>query len=140
MTLAFEKYYPLLIAIIAAVLWDAAGIVFPPNPDSLLSSTLTLAAILTGFLATAKSVLMSIAGTKTHSDLHTSGYMDRLIGYLSHAIKTSFGVCIWALVGYFVEIGYVYELVWVFLAAMAAASFVRVTNIMLLVLKSVAHE
>ena len=59
MQLFLEKIAPYILSLTATYLWWKFKIVFPVN-DSVLSASLTLGAILTGFLATSKAILMTI--------------------------------------------------------------------------------
>jgi len=135
-----DRVYPYLVAVAATMLWHSLDISFPQNPSNILSATLTLAAILTGFLATAKAILMGLRGTELLKALHQSGYIDDLITYLAEAFWFCFTLSIWVLVGFFVTMSDIYELLWILLSTLAATTYIRVSNIMLKALRHVAGE
>lgn len=101
----------------------------------MLASSLTIAAILTGFLATAKAILISL-DSPLMNRIREAGYINDLVSYLSQSIWLSFSFCCFSLLGYFVQTNVTwYGLAWIFLAIATGCAFVRVTNIMLKVLK-----
>lgn len=147
-SLTVEKYYPFAFAVIAAIAWYYLELddVFSESKSEILGSTLTLSAIFTGFLATAKSLILSIRGSQVIQDLTESGYIDDLIDYMSVAVNASLLTCIWALAGYFVgshgwaaKYG-VYGYGWITLCTLTVTSFYRVTNLMVKVIRRATKE
>lgn len=129
-----EKSAPYLLAIAGAVLWWQCDIELPAG-DAILSSSLTLGAILTGFLATAKAIVMSL-DSPIMNRIRETTYINDLVSYLSQAIWLSFGFCIVSIIGFFVATnGGIYGLTWISLGLGSAGAFIRVTNIMLKIIK-----
>tara|TARA_R110001606_G_scaffold8453_2_gene37187 strand:+ start:11470 stop:11880 length:411 start_codon:yes stop_codon:yes gene_type:complete len=132
-TLLIEKYTPYALGAIAVALWLYAGVKFPEAND-VLGSTLTISAILTGFVATSKALLMTL-NNETMKSLKTSGYISDLLSYLGQSIYLSFIVCIISIVGYFVDThGLAFGAIWIFFTITAGSAFIRVTLITLKIL------
>lgn len=137
-SLAFEKYYPYILGVLATVLWQQLGVQMPLK-DSFLSASLTIGAILAGFMATSKAILMTL-DSPVMQRIRTSGYVEELVYYLAHALWLSFSFSIISLIGFFLEtstddIKLYYGLVWVFFGISASVAFIRITNLMLKIIK-----
>ncbi|MFC7433923.1 hypothetical protein ACFQNJ_05300 [Hydrogenophaga bisanensis] len=134
MKLFFEKIYPYLFGLIAAAFWFQAEAVFPTG-ESLLSATLTVSGIFVGFLATSKSILISMS-SPIIDQLKRSGYIEELVSYIGQAIWVNLFFCSLSVVGYFVDThsGW-YSLIWVGASVCALSAFIRVTHIMLKIFK-----
>jgi len=134
MKLFFERVYPYLLGVIAAVIWFRGGGEFPAG-DSLLSATLTVSGVFVGFLATSKAILMSMS-SPIINELKRSGYIDELVSYIGQAIWVNLLFCSVSVTGYFVDTqsGW-YSLVWIGVSICALATFIRVTHIMLKIFK-----
>lgn len=129
-----ERLSPYILAIAGALLWWKLKLALPPG-DGILGSSLTLGAILTGFLATAKAILMSL-DSPIMQRMRETTYISDLTSYLSQAIWLSFGFCIVSIVGFFVPArGTWYGFAWIIFGLASAGAFVRVTNIMLKIIK-----
>lgn len=129
-----EQGAPYILGIAAMVVWWQVGVSLPENND-ILSSSLTLGAILTGFLATAKAILMTL-DSPIMQRLRETDYIDSIVSYLSQAIWLSFSFCILTLVGFFIDNKtMIFGIAWVGLGATSAGAFIRVTNIMLKIIR-----
>lgn len=137
MSLLAEKYAPYVLGIIAAWIWTVAGVSMPKS-DAVLGSALTIASILTGFLSTAKAILMSL-DTPIMGRLRSQKYYDDLVSYMSEAIWMSFGFALTCLIGYFCMGASIYGQLWIAIGVASSATFMRVTNIMLKILRR-SHE
>lgn len=105
-----------------------------PASDSFLSSSITLGAILTGFLATAKSVLLAF-DKKIMKAINSTGFRGVLVSYFGHAIWLCLSFTCVGLLGYFVDASANwYGYLWIALAAGAIVAFIRVIRILLLIL------
>lgn len=135
MSLFFERAYPYLGLIAAIVLWHYFCPGFPRDVSNFLSASLTLGSILTGFVATAKAILMSLQGTQVMRDLSNSGYINDLVSYLAQSIFASFAFSVCSLVGYFVHSYEAYGYVWVGIGTLSALTFFRVMTLLLKILK-----
>ncbi len=136
MNIAFERSYPYLAGLVGLV----AGFVhpiFPPQPDQMLSASLTLAAILTGFLATSKTILLGMKGTPVMKAFFKSKYIEDLVSYLAQGIWSSFIFCIVTMVGFFITTTPAYQAVWLMAGLIAGFAFIRITKIFLVILR---HE
>lgn len=134
MNIYIEKAYPYAIAIAASYSWFKYDMVFPTGND-VLSASLTIGAILTGFLATAKTLLMTL-DTPVMNRIRSTTYARDLASYLGESIWLCFGFCVFAMFGYFCDTASNwYGTVWMFIAIAAALAFIRVTAIMLKIIK-----
>lgn len=134
MKLFFERTYPYLFGILAAIIWIENGCSFP-KADSILSSTLSVSGILVGFLATSKAILMSM-NSPLISELKKSGYIHELVEYIGHSIWLNLLFCTTNVVGYFINQESIYfSTIWIALSVSSIMSFVRVTHIMLNIFK-----
>lgn len=132
-----EKSYPYAGGAIAGALWWYLDLDLPREAGALLSSSLTLGAILTGFLATSKTILISLRGSRIMESLRESEFIRELIQYLAEAIWLSFAFSLLVLVGFFLgnPSRYLFDVGWATLGVMAALAFVRVTYIILLIIR-----
>jgi len=131
-----ERLYPFVIGIAAGTAWYLLKIEFPQGKaDTILSSTLTFGAILTGFIATAKTILMSLKGSRLFRTLVSSGYIKDLVSFLRDSIITSLLFCIASFVGFFIGVHSCYfGAIWIGLAAMSLSAFWRVIGAFLTIL------
>lgn len=129
----FERSYPYTLGLIAGAVWCWAEITLPSERD-ILGSTLTISAILTGFLATSKALLMSI-GSETMKQIKTSGYSSNLISYFGEATAFCFITCLISLLGYFIDIQTKwFGVLWIISGVVSVFCFVRITYITLKIL------
>lgn len=135
MGLLAERWYPLVCGVAAGFLWFRFGPAFPTDNNAFLSASLTLGSIITGFMATAKTILMGLQGTEVMRDLRRSTYIEVLVSYLSAAIFSAFGFCIVTLMGFFLDGSRAFASAWFALAVFAALAFIRVVLILLRILK-----
>jgi len=134
MQLFLEKTFPYFVALAGALLWWQLDVAFPTG-EGILGSSLTIGAILTGFLATAKAILMAL-DSPVMQRIRQTAYLSDLVSYLSQAIWLSFSFCWVSLLGYFINTASLwYGLMWITVALATASAFIRVTNIMLKILQ-----
>lgn len=92
--MAFEQWYPLIggaaIAAAYSLIKPAREYVLPDTMPNLLSAILTVAGVAIGFLATVKSILISIDERPIVQRMKEAGIYRRVIGYLRAAITWSF--------------------------------------------------
>lgn len=133
--LLFERSYPYLGGVAALFIWLLTEVSLPEEKD-ILSSTLTISAILTGFLATSKALLMSI-GSDTMTQIKNSSYGSSLISYFGEAILFSFLTCIVSLTGYFIDIQNVFfGSLWITAGTITIFCFARISVISLKILSN----
>jgi len=103
--LTLEKWYPRTIAIaISGLVITLCGnnesfYDYIPQGESMLESLVGLGGILAGFLATMKTMLMSMR-KETLDRLKQSGYMPHLKDYISEALAGSIILCGAAIIGF----------------------------------------
>jgi hypothetical protein len=132
--LFFEQTYPYLFGLLAGFFWWKASISFPSN-DSIISSTLSVAGIFVGFLATSKAILISM-NSPVINELKRSGYINELVSYIGQAIWLNLAVCTLDVIAYFANQTKVwFGVTWVFLSVASLMAFIRVTHIMLKIFK-----
>ncbi|WP_194865735.1 hypothetical protein [Alloalcanivorax profundimaris] len=133
-TIYLERISPYILSSAGCFLWWRLGLVLPAG-DAILSSSLTLGAIITGFLATAKAIVMTL-DSPIMKKIRQTDYSNDLVSYLGQAIWLSFSFCILSIVGFFVSTEDAwFGLVWIFIGLASAGAFIRVTNIMLKIIK-----
>lgn len=129
-----ERFSPYFLGLAAVFIWWSFDMELPSG-EGVLSSSLTLGAILTGFLATAKAIIMTL-DSPIMQRLRETDYIHDIVSYLSQAIWLSFSFCILTLVGFFIDQTVEwYGMVWIGLAVISGGAFIRVTNIMLKIIK-----
>lgn len=134
-TLTVERWYPEVIAIVATGFAYLYGFELPEDGRrELLSSTISVGAILAGFLGTAKAILMALP-SGLMADLRESRYMDDLVRYLTAALLSCLGLCFLSVLAFFSLGGNWFDLLWVGIGIYAIASFWRFGHLMLLLLK-----
>jgi hypothetical protein len=121
-----EKSFPLLVSVpVTLVAWK-----LPPHiPDryhaDVVGSSLTMAAIFLGFMATSLSILISMKETQVASALRGSDAMKGLVGYLRQAIFCTLLWLISSFLLYFLQPPLLIT-AWVGLGAWALMCFLRV--------------
>jgi hypothetical protein len=141
MTRRIELTYPWLLAFVAAFLWWRFKPLLPPDEKEFLAAGLSIGAILTGFITTAKAILVALPSDSIMGRLRTSGYIDDLIIYLAQALYSCFIFSIYCIIGFFfLETGKsvltkAYGVIWIFLAVLSAVAFYRVSNFLFRIIR-----
>ncbi|WP_348700327.1 hypothetical protein [Duganella fentianensis] len=141
MTRRIEIAYPFLLAVLAAILWWNFKPVFPPDEKEFLAAGLSIGAILTGFITTAKAILVALPSDSIMGRLRASGYIDDLILYLAQALYSCFIFSIYCLAGFFLletnkqVLTKVYGVIWIFLGTFSAVAFYRVSNFLFKIIR-----
>src|SRR5579864_745140 len=95
MSASFERSYPFILALVAAIGFFLFVPRFPVSANaapSLFSAMISLAAIAVGFLATAKSILLTIDKRQIIIQLKATGKYETLVDYIVFAILWSFAL------------------------------------------------
>ncbi|WP_444942747.1 hypothetical protein ACJJIK_10860 [Microbulbifer sp. ZKSA006] len=130
MKLIFEYIYPYLLGVIGSALWYLFALKFPAD-KGLLSSTLSVAGIFVGFLATSKAILISM-DSPIIQRLRESGYINELVSYISQAVWLNLSFCGAGVIGFFIkEPNSWFAVVWIGVGVAAFFAFIRVTDVML---------
>ncbi len=121
----FERIYPYLFAGALAVAFWYLHVAFPAGAD-ILNASITIGAILIGFLATAKSIIATLT-TEKWQRFKATLFFGLLTSYLEEAIYASLFYCIFCMVGYFVRPAW-YGEVWFLLSMLTLLTFVRISH------------
>lgn len=135
MKLFFERWYPVGGAVIAIVLWCYFKFEMPSNQHEIFNSSLTFGAILTGFLSTALTLLISIQDREIVKQLKESGYIKDLIRYLAQAIWFAFAFSIVSFIGLFMVQHELLAIAWICTAVGGGLSFFRVIRVTLKIIQ-----
>ncbi|WP_164016965.1 hypothetical protein [Pyxidicoccus trucidator] len=143
----WERVYPSAIGVLvtasaAVARWRYPEWKLPNDLGQLFSSTMDIGAIAIGFLATAKTVLLSIQGSPAVTKMRGSGLYEGLLRFILKAIRAAFALATWSLVTVFLEKALnhstlVWELVvfaWLFLVITAGLSCYRVIDVFFILL------
>lgn len=135
-----ERYWPVIAAVAATSIWWWWGEKrFPSEPANLLAATGNTVAVLVGFLAASKAIVLSISGSKVFRTLKSSGYHSFLFSYFYQAIVYGIIFLAISIFGFFVtEAGVApewYKIAWIFFAFLSFSSFVRVVQILFKLLR-----
>ena len=99
--LTLERVYPYAWGALAAgfvLILDARGYRVSYS-DGMLSSVISLGGIFSGFLATIKTLLLTVA-VDVKRRLHETGYINPLLSYLKEGIAGSLLLCLIAMFGF----------------------------------------
>ena len=140
MSLIVERYYPISVALIAgAVAWKFQ-VPFPDDQKEFLAAALGLGAVLTGFIATAQSILMALPSESVMGRLRSSGYIEDLVRYMAEALYAGIGYCFLNLLGFYIAFHKDYYLqfspVWIAASIYSVLTFMRVTKVMMRIMRS----
>jgi hypothetical protein len=142
MTRRIELAYPWLLALLSAAVWWHFKPILPPDEKEFLAAGLSIGAILTGFITTAKAILVALPSDSIMGRLRASGYIDDLITYLAHALYSCFVFSIYCIIGFFFLEGNgkpvlskEYGVLWIFLAVLSAVAFYRVSNFLFRIIR-----
>lgn len=138
-SLTFERWMPVGLGITIFLLALATDFELPGDTKKeLLSATISVSAILAGFLGTAKAILMGLPQDGLPKKLRDSGYIGELARYLAEALHANLVLCVVSIGGFLPASGFcpiAFAAFWAGLAALAIASFWRVSRIMLMILQ-----
>ena len=97
-----ENAYPLVITLTGSVvLWNWRPMPCEENLPDLLSAIISISAIMAGFFATAKAILLSLSNERTVEELRKVDGFRRLVGFFWTGIKVQLLVAAYATVGFF---------------------------------------
>lgn len=140
----FERAYPYLFAAgLGAVTWYFKIEPSPAKFDGMLTSAISVSAILLGFLGTAKAMLLSFRSAKFSWIKSKPAVWILLLGYLKIAFRLSFIVCIISLTllifdaaKFPIEVKPYVMPLWVSLFAASVITFYRVVSVFFAILAS----
>lgn len=143
MSRTFERWYPWLIAVGCAALAFLLEVRLPTEDGrltALLSASISTSAILVGFLATVKAILMALPDSSIKAQLSSSSEMATLSDYLSAAMTSNLTFCLLNIGIFFIEASKcpaALTYLWIFFGVAALLGFWRVGQIMLMILRLV---
>lgn len=144
MSLSFERWYPLLFAVAAAVAAFLMDTSLPDGNDGyragLLSAAISASAIFVGFVATSKSILMALPKEPggIRQQIHDSNFIHDLANYLNQAMASSLAFCALNIAGFFPTVQAHmswYSPIWIGLGVFCVFSFWRVGRVMTVILR-----
>jgi hypothetical protein len=127
-----EHALPYAISVAVVLLYLKAGIEFPKCRD-ILSASITLGAVFTGFLATLKSIIVSL-NSRSLENFRKTKYWGALLGYLREAIWASLLLCVISMMGFFMDPQHPrewFEILWLFTTTASICTFLRVSNLIM---------
>ncbi len=141
MNLTIERYHPWLVALAATSLWVYFKPAFPGDEKEFLGAAISLGAILTGFIATAKAILAALPNDSVMGRLRSSGYITDLISYLAGSLYGCLAFSVYGVFGFFLlkenqhALSSWYANGWIFLATFSLLSFIRVSRALLKIIE-----
>lgn len=136
-----EGAWPYCIALSMACAWWLSGSPFPRSGDGLLAASGTAAAVLIGFLSTAKAVLLGLSGSPAMKALKTAGFLSLFYRYIFEAIWAATAFLIIVTIGFFwgdkAGVPWAYAAVWVGTAALVMCLYTRVTHLFFILMGKV---
>jgi hypothetical protein len=142
-----EKIYPITIALITAIMCYVCKFNVLINKDFsiTLNSTISVSAVMVGFMATMVAVLVSTVNTVTLQRIQDNNAMGLLHSYFHSALITGFMLAIGSiatsmLLGTSGLKGERITTIWVFIAVYFVFATARVISIMLAILRSISNE
>jgi hypothetical protein len=145
MGLTIERYHPVVLAVVSSIAWavlsERFSFTMPPDEKEFLAAALGLGAVLTGFIATAQAILMALPTDSVMGRLRSTGYIDDLVEYIGRALHGGFVFCVFNLIGFSAmhleaDAKRVYWAAWVLFAVYSACTFLRVSKIMLRIMRA----
>lgn len=144
-----EKYYPLLIAVVIALillLYTDLRLNNIPKFDSILSGTVTISSIIIAFLGTMVSILITLTNTKVMQRINHYDAGPTLTAYISGTIYSGLLLAVYSLMLYpFTElksksVSEILFILFVFLTTYFLLSSFRINLITLNILKNVLTD
>lgn len=101
--LMWEHVSPFVYSGAALFLWWWSGALFPKDFTQLMTATGTVAAVLTGFLSTAKAVVLGLTGSEVFQRLKAAGYHNDFLAYMRVGVLASIALLTISVLGLFIE-------------------------------------
>lgn len=131
-----ERSYPYILPLLVAAAFWRAHLSFPVGQD-ILSASITMGAIFTGFLATLKSIVISLQSPKIEN-LRKTKFFGLLLSYLQEAIWLSLLFCACCLSGFFYDPAHPpqwFGVLWAFFVSATLLTFHRVSSILIALIR-----
>lgn len=137
-----ERTYPFVGAAVSAAMWWHFEPRFPVDEKEFLAAALSLAAILTGFITTAKAILAALPSDSVMRHLRRSGYLEDLLAYLAHAIYGCLLFSLYCLFGFFLldtiktPVPRWFAVIWTGLGVFAGLAFFRISRLLFRIIRN----
>ena len=132
---AIEAAWPYVVGGLVLAVWRfPLEATFPGKMDGLLAASGTAAAVLIGFLSTAKAVLLGLSSSEALKVLKGAGFLGLFYRYIFEAIWGGISFLVLVTLGFFVAspegaAPYWYAAAWVLFGSTVVAQYVRVTQL-----------
>lgn len=135
MSASLERWYPWAVAALVGICWCYMRPRFPNDEKEFLSAALSLGAILTGFITTAKAILAGMPSESVMRRLREGGFIAPLVTYLKEALYGCLAFSVLCLYGFFLlekspSLPAWFAACWMVLASFAGLSFYRVSSLL----------
>lgn len=140
MSQVVERWWPYVLAALALAVWFwGLQAPFPSPSDALLGASGGASAVLVGFLATAKTVILSVSNAEVFKRLKAGKFHGLIFNYLFESITIGMVFLLVSMVGFFVDRDPVAPLwfaaTWVGSGSLALFLFGRITHLLFQMLK-----
>lgn len=128
-----EKLWPYLASVVVSGAWYfCLQHHFPDPDDNLMLATGTAAAVLIGFLATAKAIVLGLTGSPVFQAIKSTGYTAVLFRYFFEAIVFGSAALAISIAGFFLPnpAPTWFAVSWVLIATTAIFDYLRVVQVL----------
>jgi hypothetical protein len=138
----WERLWPYLAGVVVtAIWWCGFGAPFPDHPDGLLAASGGASAVLVGFLATAKTIILSVGNTEVFARFKAGGFTRLLFSYLYEALLFGIMLLVVSIMGFFVAPAglafLAFSLAWMIVASWSLMLYLRITHLLFKLLEHV---
>ena len=126
----WERWYPVIVASLVAVVWSYFGISMPEDGRFLLGSTVTFSSVVTGFVGASLSILIALDNPLMHKVRNTA-YVKFLQNYLGWALASGVLLVAVSILGMWTCGSWWYGPVWIGAATFCIGCLFRLAKIML---------
>lgn len=130
MSLKIEKWYPYGVSLAAPIAYWGLNLQFPAT-EEILSAGITFGAIFMGFVATNKTLILTL-DSRVMRAIRKGQYFDILLSYLSQSLWSSMVFTLYSFSLFFCRpVACWLAMLWLYLAAVMVLTFYRVTRCLL---------
>ncbi len=134
MSLRIEKYHPIIISLIAGILYYFFGNRMPDRNsfESLFTTLISISSIMLGFILTSKSILFSIQGSDAVKRLKSSDGYRHLLEYILSTVNSCLFLAVYSGICLFYKINnenILFISVLIFAITLTVLNFYRSTRI-----------
>lgn len=128
-----ERLWPYVGGLAVLAIWYWFGAAFPSKPDALMGASGTVAAVLVGFLGTAKAIILTITRSAVFRRLKEAGYSAILFRYLYEALLFGSLFLVVSVVGFFLPENQPqkwFAVIWILTGSWALLLYLRSTALL----------